>query len=76
MPYKAPSAPIKSKPRPRAYVDNSRWIQETGEDSDEESDSDDDGEGAAAAAAARKRRKSEAAPSKGGNRLQRKKSAL
>lgn len=79
LPYKAPSAPVKSKPRPRAYVDNSRWIQETGEDSDEESDSDDDGEGAAAAAAAaaaRKRRKSEAAPSKGGNRLQRKKSAL
>lgn len=43
LPHKAPSAAIKSKPRPKATVDNSRWIQETGEETDDEDD-DSDGE--------------------------------
>ncbi|PWN20927.1 hypothetical protein BCV69DRAFT_293564 [Microstroma glucosiphilum] len=39
--HKAPSAALKNKIRPRVKVDNSRWIQETGEDSEGDSDSDD-----------------------------------
>ncbi|CAO1621270.1 unnamed protein product [Parajaminaea phylloscopi] len=89
LPHKAPSAAIKSKVRPRAPVDNSRWIQETGEDDDDDDDDNDDdddgasGRGEASEGGPRKRRKSEGGATSGAtwgsagkHGRQRKKSAL
>lgn len=42
MPHKAPSVALKNKPRPRAVVDPTKWIEETGEGSDDEDEDDDD----------------------------------
>lgn len=85
LPHKAPSAAIKSKPRPRAPVDNSRWIEETGEDDDEGDDDNEDDfnewdMNENAGSASKRRRKSEAGAFLGGRAKQqprpRKKSAV